>query len=88
MTRWELHTAPEFDKKIRALDRQTALRIKSYLEQACCLDDPRNRGKGMTGEYSGYWRYRVGPYRVIARIEDTQLIVIAIGVGHRSTVYR
>ncbi|MHB1171808.1 MAG: type II toxin-antitoxin system RelE family toxin [Lacisediminihabitans sp.] len=36
---------------------------------------------------AGYWRYRIGDYRGIAEIVDEDLVLIAIGVGHRSTIY-
>ena len=42
----------------------------------------------MTGSLTGYWRYRVGDWRVIAEIRDDALTIVAIGLGHRSTVYR
>lgn len=88
MTQWQLRTSPQFDKAARRLDRAVLRRVKAYLEQVCQLDDPRQRGKGLTGDLAGYWRYRVGDWRVIAEIRDEELIIIAIGLGHRSTVYR
>ncbi|HNP15069.1 MAG TPA: type II toxin-antitoxin system RelE/ParE family toxin [Terrimesophilobacter sp.] len=33
------------------------------------------------------WRYRIGDYRVIAKINDDHLIVIALDVAHRSRIY-
>lgn len=88
MTQWQLRTSPQFDKAARRLDRAVLRRVRSYLEEVCQLDDPRQRGKGLTGNLAGYWRYRVGDWRVVAEIRDEELIIIAIGLGHRSTVYR
>ena len=51
-------------------------------------DDPRRHDKGFTGPLSGRWRYRVGDYRILCAIEDDKLIVLAVGVGHRSAVHR
>lgn len=34
------------------------------------------------------WRYRIGAYRVICRIEDQRLVVLVLGVAHRREVYR
>ena len=87
MTRWVLLTTPAFDRAARKLDRPTLLRIKTYLDEVCALDDPRSRGKGLTGNLSGYWRYRIGDYRVLAEIRDHELVIVAIDMGHRSTVY-
>ncbi len=63
-------------------------RVKAYLDSVCELDDPRLRGKGLTGNLSGYWSYRIGDWRILAEIRDEELAIIAIGLGHRSTIYR
>ncbi|WP_081617357.1 type II toxin-antitoxin system RelE/ParE family toxin [Thioalkalivibrio sp. ALMg11] len=83
----------EFDKRVekdlRALDKQAARRILKYLnERVAPLDDPRRLGKSLSGDLGDYWRYRVGPYRVIASIEDDRLRVLVVRVAHRNTVYR
>lgn len=88
MSRWQLRTSPQFDKAVRRLDRSVVRRIKVYLDAVCELDDPRQRGKGLTGDLAGYWRYRVGDWRVIAEIRDAELVIITIGLGHRSEIYR
>lgn len=88
MTRWRLRTSPQFDKVARRLDRPVLRRIRAYLDEVCQLDDPRERGKGLTGDLSGYWRYWIGDWRVVAEIPDEELVIIAIGLGHRSKIYR
>ena len=52
------------------------------------VTDPRATGKRLVGNYSGKWRYRVGDYRVICKIEDEELIVLALEVGHRKKIYK
>ena len=42
----------------------------------------------MTGDRAGQWRYRIGDWRVIADIYDNYLIIRAVKIGHRSTIYR
>jgi mRNA interferase RelE/StbE len=87
VTRWRLETSHQFDKAARKLDRQVLLRIKTYLDEVCQLDDPRTRGRGLSGELNDYWRYRIGDYRVIVEIRDHALVIVAITLGHRSSVY-
>jgi mRNA interferase RelE/StbE len=70
------------------LDRTVAARVKTYLDHITNRDNPRSRGKGLTGDQSGYWRYRVGDYRILVEIHDRELVVLAIEVGHRSMIYR
>jgi mRNA interferase RelE/StbE len=48
--------------------------------------DIRQRGKGLTANLAGLWRYRVGDYRVIREIQDGELLVLQ--VAHRSEVCR
>ena len=88
MTRWRLEIAPAFERSVRKLDVNVRRRIRTYLEELCRLEDPRVRGKSLHGELSGLWRYRIGDYRVIASIEDSRLVIVAVGIGHRSQVYR
>lgn len=50
-------------------------------------EDPRAHGKGLTANRSGKWRYRVGDYRILCEIKDSELVVLAIEIGHRRDVY-
>jgi mRNA interferase RelE/StbE len=53
-------------------------------------EDPRRRPqiKALSGPLHGYWRYRVGDYRVVYRIDDAQLTVWVDSIAHRREVYR
>jgi mRNA interferase RelE/StbE len=84
---WRIETSEAFDKSIRKLDRAIARRVIDYLEALLELEDPRQRGRGLTANRSGYWRYRVGDYRILAQLEDDLLVIVAIDVAHRSEVY-
>ena len=88
MSRWALATSPQFDKAARKLDPQVLRRVKTYLDEVCELDDPRSRGKGLSGDLAGYWRYRIGDYRVLVEVRDADPVIIAITLGHRSDIYR
>ena len=64
-------------------------RIRDYLERrVAVLDDPRELGEPLKGNFAGLWRYRVGDYRVIAQIQDDRLVVLVVRVGHRREIYR
>lgn len=49
--------------------------------------EPRKQGKALKGDKKGYWRYRVGNYRIIADIRDEELVVVAVSIAHRNSVY-
>lgn len=90
MTHWRLETSPQFEKAARKLDQRVLRRVKVYLDEVCDLEDARARGKGLAGELAGelagYWRYRIGDYRIVVVICDHSLIIVAITIGHRSDV--
>lgn len=87
MTSWTLEVTAEFEKALKKLDKPVRKRVAAALDDISQLDDPRSRGRGLSGELSGYWRYRVGDYRLLADIRDHRLTVIAIDLGHRSEIY-
>ena len=50
-------------------------------------DDPRPIiCKKLTGREA--WRIRVAAYRVIYEINDNQLVVLVVTIGHRKEVYK
>lgn len=85
---YELRFASTAVKQLRKLETTTARRIVEYLEAVVALEDPAVRGKNLTGEYSGIWRYRVGDYRVLCDVDKTKLVVLALEISHRSKSYR
>ena len=50
--------------------------------------DPGPSGcKKLAGD-TGYYRIRVGDYRVLYEVRDRDVLVLVIKIGHRSEVYR
>ena len=86
---WKIEFVPAAAKELKKLGRAEAARIIATLEsRIAALDDPRTLGSALTGELGGLWRWRIGDYRVIARIEDERIIILVVRVGHRREVYR
>lgn len=86
-SRWGLQTTDQFDREFKKLDRAVQRRVLAYLHDIEQLDDPRQRGKGLTANHAGVWRYRVGDYRILAQFIDNTLTILALRVGHRRDVY-
>ncbi|WP_338045057.1 type II toxin-antitoxin system RelE family toxin [Nosocomiicoccus ampullae] len=51
-------------------------------------ENPRKHEKSLKGNLNEYWRYRIGKYRIITRIDDDKIIINIISVGHRSNIYK
>lgn len=85
---WTLEVSDQARKQLRKIDVKQADRITLTMIQISQLDNPRQRGHALTGDYAGHWRYRIGNYRVVAKIEDGRMVIVVIAVGHRREVYR
>ena len=75
-------------RQLRAIPQPAALTILRAL--APLGDDPR-RSDADVKKLAGYddrYRLRVGDYRVIYDIIDTELVILVVGVGHRREIYR
>lgn len=87
---WIINYTESALRQLEKLDRPTALRILDYMNERVALaDDPRILGKSLVGPKLGaYWRYRVGDVRVICNIQDGELCVLVVEIGHRKQIYR
>ncbi|HEX8383330.1 MAG TPA: type II toxin-antitoxin system RelE/ParE family toxin [Sphingomonas sp.] len=86
---WTVEYQPGAQKQLKKIDRAAALRIVRTLQSDLERHgDPRAFGEAMVGGWTGFWRYRVGDYRAICRIEDARITVVVIEVAHRREVYR
>jgi mRNA interferase RelE/StbE len=75
-------------KNLKKPDKAIAKRIIDYLRKNISDSiDPRKHGKTLKNNLSGYWRYRVGAYRIIVQIIDDTYVVQTIKLGHRITIY-
>jgi mRNA interferase RelE/StbE len=83
--RYELRFRPAALRQLRKLDSQIARRIKSATETLRA--EPRPPGvKALTGQ-RGWLRIRVGDYRIVYEVRDSELVVLVIQIGHRSRIY-
>jgi mRNA interferase RelE/StbE len=85
---WKVEFDDRARRELRKLDQHIQSEILRYLrEHIAGTDDPRKFGKPLRINLAGLWRYRVGDYRLICRLEDFRLVVLVIKIGHRRDVY-
>jgi mRNA interferase RelE/StbE len=86
---WTIEYTRTSESQLRKLDRQIARRILDYLDdKIASLENPRTRGKALTGVLGELWRYRIGDYRVICEIRDNTMRILVVEVGHRKQIYK
>lgn len=85
---WQIEYSTTAKRVLKKLDKQTARQILDYMSnQVANRPDPRSLGKSLTGDLGGFWRYRVEDYRLICEIQDNQITVLVLKIGHRKKVY-
>lgn len=63
-------------------------RIRKALHGLESLDDARQRLVPYAGSLSGYWKLRIGDYRLVCQILTRNgRVVLIVHVAHRSVVY-
>ena len=87
---WQIRIDEAARKDLAKLDKQVAKRILGYLrDRVANLDNPRRTGSPLKGSKLGeFWKYRVGNYRIISKIQDATLHVLVVRIRHRREVYR
>jgi mRNA interferase RelE/StbE len=74
---------------LKKMDKAQANIILAWVNKNLVdTENPRQHGKGLSGNQSGKWRYRVGDYRLIADISENTVTILVLDIGHRSKIYR
>lgn len=85
---WTVEWDERAVRDAKKLGHEARRRIVTYMrERIATSEDPRRFGKPLLAEKAGLWRYRVGDYRIVCRIEDDRVVVLILAVGHRSKIY-
>jgi mRNA interferase RelE/StbE len=85
---WTVEISDVAQRQLRRLDYATQERILNYLnERIEGCKNPRHFGESLKSNLSGLWRYRVGDYRIICRIEEDRIVVLVLNIGHRKNIY-
>ena len=85
MASYRLLIKPSAGKEIEALPKQNRRRIVAKITSLS--RDPRPPGCEKLSGHDQY-RLRQGNYRILYEIQDLDLIVVVVKVGHRRDVYR
>ena len=79
---------PQVVKTLEKMNKYTKKILVEWIEKnlgGC--ENPRVHGKPLSANRAGQWRYRVGDYRIIVKIEDDKLVILVIAIGHKKEVY-
>ena len=73
---------------IKKMNSSTSKLIRTWIEKNLMnTENPRIKGKALTGDLKGLWHYRVGDYRILADIQGDKIVILILDIGHRSKIY-
>ena len=88
MASYKVNYADTFFEDMDKLDKGIQKQIAKWIDKHLVgVDFPRSPGKYLTGNLSGYVRFRVSNYRIVAIVDDGELVITNLHVGHRSEIY-
>lgn len=82
---YRIELAPSAARQLKKFTPDVRRRIQAVLE--LLADDPRPPAATPLVGGAGEWRVRTGDYRVIYEINDLQVLVLVLRMGHRREAY-
>lgn len=75
-------------KQLSKIDVNQRNIILAWIEKNLVgIDNPKIHGKALKGNLRNYWRYKIGDYRIITEINNDEIKIIVVGIGHRKDIY-
>ena len=76
-------------KSLKKMDKNDSKIITAWISKNLVnCEDPYIHGKALQGNLKGKWRYRVGNYRLITNIDDENITILVLVIGHRKEIYK
>ena len=72
---------------LKRIEKKEAERVIEKVETHL-IRNPHALGKPLSGHLRGFFRYRVGKYRVIYTIKNNELLIMVLKIGKRDKVYK
>lgn len=85
MSRYRIEFLKTAKKELLKLPKEIQQRIAAKIDALVTNPYPPDTKKLKNG--GGRLRIRVGDYRIIYRIEEGQLVILVIKIGHRRDIY-
>lgn len=73
-------------REIDALPKATRARVEAAI--LALAEEPRPAGVKLLHGPERLWRIRVGDFRVVYEVKNSELVVLVVKVGNRREVYR
>ncbi|WP_164930892.1 type II toxin-antitoxin system RelE family toxin [Aquifex aeolicus] len=87
---WTIKLSSTAERKYKKLDRNTRKRITKALEELSECEDPlmHKHVRPLVGKLKGFYRLRVGDYRVIFALIPEEKIIAVVNIAPRGEAYK
>ena len=88
LSNFQIAEAKTFEKVKKKIDSKLYAKIQNIVYPQL-KENPffGTNIKKLKGEFEGYYRYRIGNYRLFYLIEDEKVLVIVVDLRHRQKAY-
>ncbi len=85
---FQIAEAKTFEKQKKSIDPKLYSKIKDIVYPQLKSNPFHGTNiKKLKGKFEGYYRYRVGNYRLFYLIENEKTIIIVVNLKHRQNAY-
>jgi len=88
LKKWHFLFTKIAEKDFSKLDKPIQKQVMNGIEKILSSPNPKILATQLKGTKHQFFRFRIGEYRIIVRFEDKDLIILALKIGHRRSIYK
>ena len=86
---WTVKFSTRAVKSLKRIDRpHQELILKFMTEKVAKNPDPISLAKKLSGNLGDFYRFRLGDYRIVCEVQNQELIILILQIGHRQNIYQ
>ena len=86
---WTVKFSTRAVKSLKRIDRPNQeLILKFMTEKVANQPDPVSLAKKLSGNLGDFYRFRLGDYRIVCEVQNQELIILILQIGHRQNIYQ
>ena len=86
---WTVKLSTRAVKSLKRIDRPNQeLILKFMTEKVAKQPDPISLAKKLSGNLGDFYLFRLGDYRIVCEVQNQELIILILQIGHRQNIYQ
>jgi len=86
---WSIRVSSTAEKYLKKLDKKLQRKIREKLQALCGQQNPLEniQVRALTGELKGFYRLRIGEYRIIFALLEEEKVIAVVNIVLRGNAY-